>query len=296
MQALLLLSLLLLDPGPHAVGYRVDGAASIWYPALRGGETVRFRDYVDSTGGQLDELEKFLHSLMIEDATIVGLLDSRMAAHRDAPPQRRHFPVVLIFQGNGQGPSDQAVLAENIASQGFVVLTLPGPVVNAESEMGVKAQEQAEAFSRAIEKLVNVDSHNVSVVGHSFGARSMLLYAMHHSTRALISLDGGIGTANGIDELRHAAWFDASAQLPPILHLYETSPPMTPDHTFLKSLHTQSLLLEKVEAMQHAHFSTWGFAAASFPELEKKTRATDLTKTEVLRVAKRVVAFLKTRR
>jgi dienelactone hydrolase len=286
---ILLLVLSLLQPGPHAVGSRADGALTIWYPALSGGEVMRYRDYVPA----LEDADAFLHAMKISDETIVGLFDSRMTARRDAPPKQTRFPLVLIFQGNGQNAADQAVLAEHIASHGYVVATLPGPIVRDESEMGAKAQEQAVAFANALKTLAkrpNVDARNVSAIGHSFGARSMLLFAMRHPTRALISLDGGIGTANGIEPLRSAT----KKPLPPLLHLYEDNDAfMKPDHTFLRSLRTATLSIEKVDAMRHAHFTTWGFAAVALPELGKATRASDATKADVLRVAERVVAFLK---
>lgn len=250
---------------------------------------MRYRDYVPL----LEEADAFLHAMKISDETIVELFDSPMAARRDATPKSGRFPVVLLFQGNGQNAADQAVLAELIASHGYVVATLPGPVVREESEMGAKAQEQAEAFAALLAKLPNADPKNVSAVGHSFGARSMLLFAMRHPTRALISLDGGIGTASGIDVLRKAPWFDAKKPLPPILHLYEdTDAFMKPDHAFLRSLPAKSLHVERVDALRHAHFTTWGYAAVALPELARATKATAGTKTGVRRVAERVVQFL----
>lgn len=291
MRSILLVVLSLLQPGPHAVGYRVDGAAAIWYPANAGGEVLRYRDYVP----KLEEADAFLHSMKISDETIVGLFDSRMAARRDAPPKPGRFPIVLLFQGNGQNASDQAVLAEHLASHGYLVATLAGPVVQAESEMAAKAQEQAEAFG-ALVKTLKGDPANVSVIGHSFGARSMLLFAMHHPTRALISLDGGIGTANGIDALRAAPWFDAKRPLPPILHLYEELDAfMKPDPAFLRSLRAKSLKMERVDALHHVHFTTWGYAAAAFPELAKATHASEGTKAGLQRVAQRTLEFLKAR-
>jgi dienelactone hydrolase len=285
---LLLLVLSLLQPGPHAVGTRADGALTVWYPAAAGGEVMRYRDYVP----RLEDADAFLHSMKISDDTIVSLFDTRMAARRDAPAKKGRFPVVLIFQGNGQDASDQAVLAESIASHGYIVATMPGPVVREESEMPAKAQEQASAFAAALKKLPNADLQKVSAVGHSFGARSMLLFAYEHPTRALISLDGGIGTANGVEPLRRKG----KHPLPPILHLYEELDPfMKPDHAFLRSLRVRSLTVLRMDAMRHAHFTSWGYAAVALPELGKATRATDATKKDVRLAAERLLEFLRQR-
>jgi hypothetical protein len=112
---LLAVLLTLLDLGPHAVGVRMQGATTVWYPAQNGGEIVRFRDYVP----RLDDADTYLHSLKVSDAAIVALFDTRMAARRDASPRRGRFPVVLI-----EGPAaDHAVMGELLASHGFVVAT-----------------------------------------------------------------------------------------------------------------------------------------------------------------------------
>ncbi len=271
-----------LQPGKYRVGYHVSPRAEdrgpradVWYPAGRGGEQLRFRDYA----GTLDELEGFLHAQKISDATIVEYFDAPMYARRDAPAIAGKSPLILIFQGNGQSTMDQAVLAEFLASHGFIVKTIPGAVVRDEKEMLAKAKEQADAMAR-------VAGEPAFVIGHSFGARAALLYAAELPTLGLVSLDGGIGSANGVDELK------TDKPLPPILHLYEENDPrMKPDFTFLRSLRTKSLQVEKFD-LQHVHFSTWGFAAAAFPELAKATHAPSDVRIGVAAVAKRVLGFL----
>ena len=113
---LLALILTILELGPHLVGTRIEGAHATWYPAQSGGEIVRFRDYVP----RLDDADALLHSRNVADETIVSLFDSRMAARRDATPKRGRFPAVVI---EGRTAADCAVLAELIASHGFVVTT-----------------------------------------------------------------------------------------------------------------------------------------------------------------------------
>ncbi len=285
-----------LAPGKYQVGYRVIELGSLrisaWYPALAEGEQLRFRDYVPL----LDELNDFLHSLHISDATIVDLLDALMYARRNARSLNATFPIVLIFQGNSHTAADQAVLAEFIASHGYVVATINGPTVRSEAESGPKAQEQAAEFARVmsiIGEWPNANPRAVALIGHSFGARAMLLYAMRHSTNVMVSLDGGIGTASGIDALRAAPWFNAERTLPPLLHLYEESDPrMKPDFAFLQTLRTEDLTLERIDSMRHAHFSTWGFVAAALPEIATATKADAGTRGSVTAVAQRVLRFL----
>lgn len=111
----LALLLTILDPGPHAVGMRMHGAVTVWYPAQSGGEIVRFRDYVP----RLEDVDALLHARNVSDETIVALFDTRMAARRNATPKRGRFPVVVIERP----AADHAGMAELIASHGFVVAT-----------------------------------------------------------------------------------------------------------------------------------------------------------------------------
>ena len=99
-----------LTPGPYAVGYR-DGR---WYPAQAEGDRVHFRDYIP----MLDEWDRHLHHLRFTDAEIVELFDTLMYARHAAPPAEGEFPTVVLAS-----PSvpDHAVLAEYIASHGYVV-------------------------------------------------------------------------------------------------------------------------------------------------------------------------------
>ena len=88
---------------------------------------------------------------------------------------------------------------------------------------------------------------------------------MHDSSiKALVSLDGGIGTASAIDAFKRAPWFSLSRSLPPaLLHLFPSADPfMAPDFTLLRALHSPNLVLRELTGLHHLHFSTLGFQAA----------------------------------
>ena len=104
-----------LEPGNYAVGFRSTG--NTWYPATAGGELLRFRDYVP----RLEDVDAMLHGHHISGATIVELFDTRMYARRDAPAIDQTFPVVHIALKERQTAAEHAVLAEYIASHGYVV-------------------------------------------------------------------------------------------------------------------------------------------------------------------------------
>jgi len=206
-----------------------------------------------------------------------------------------------VAQGNGQDVADQVVLCEFLASHGYVVATTPSPMrripLEHEEQIAPLAEFQATELASAaikIRALLPVDTTRIGVIGHSFGARAALLLAMRNPrVRGLVSLDGGIGTSTGVQLFRAAPSFHADAKLPATLHFYETlSTFMQPDFTLLESLHTERLRLERTSGMHHIHFTTYGFAAAAFPEVARVTHATKETRGNVTQVARETLAFL----
>jgi dienelactone hydrolase len=234
-------------------------------------------------------------------ATIDSLFASSLYATRSPDPLDRAWPLVLVAQGNGQDVADQVVLCEYLASQGFIVAAPPSPTLRMalerEDQVGAVAETQADDLAAAVGAVagvLRVDAQRLGVVGHSFGARAALLLAMRDtSVRALVSLDGGIGTATALEPFRHAPSFRADAPLPPLLLFFEELDAfMTPDFGLVRSLHTAELILVPTDAMHHVHFTTYGFAAARFPGVATVTHATPGTASAVKRIAERTGDFL----
>jgi dienelactone hydrolase len=220
----------------------------------------------------------------------------------DAPPSSDGpFPVVLVAQGNGGDVIDQVVLCEHLASHGLVVATTPSPTLEtpleSEEQVGALAERQASdllAAAAIVADRLPADLRRIGIVGHSFGARAALLIAMREPrVEALVSLDGGIGTATGVESFRAAPSFDAEVTLPPLLHFFERLDSfMEPDFALLESLDFRELKLEPTEGMHHVHFTTYGFASGAFPEIASVTHATPETKHSVLAVQERTASFL----
>jgi len=291
-----------LTPGPERVGFtrleRETLEVAVWYPAGSGGAPLTFGDYA---GAGKEELSKFLVGTGISTETVERFLGSRVLATADPKLPKKRFPLVLVAQGNGESVPDQAILAEYLASHGYVVATTPSPAVRRAmkdaSEIGEFAELQASDLMsalRVVREAMPIDTDRVAIVGHSFGARSALLLAMQEPhVKAIVSLDGGIGTATGIDSLRGAPSFDARKELPAILHLFERVDAfMKPDFAFLESLHAKRLVRTELAGMHHVHFTSYGFAAASFPEIAKVTHAGPEIATGVKSMAGGTLDFL----
>jgi dienelactone hydrolase len=289
--------------GSYNVGYRrVDSAGlvvHIWYPAAIPGRPMKFREYV---APRVDVLTSFFRSAGISDSTVARLLETTMRATDHATPRRETFPVVLIAQGNEQDAADQATLSEFIASHGFVVITTPSPTLRTplerEDQIGAIAELQGTELREAMDRVpadISFDKTRIGIVGHSFGARAALLLAMRDSSiHALVSLDGGIGTATGVEAMRAAPSFRGNVQLPPLLHLYERLDAfMTPDFGLIRSLQFRSVDTVETRGMRHTHFTTYGAAAGALPEIGAATRADSMTGGSVVAMYQTVLAFLR---
>jgi dienelactone hydrolase len=288
----------------------------IWYPSQRSDAPhLSYRSYflltpprqdslapAEAARRELDGFAAFLASHGAAPAAVTAWLDAPMLATLDAPPAGGRFPIVLVAQGNQQTLHDQAPLCEYLASHGFLVASAPSPMriagpLTDEAQIGARAEEQAEDLATVLARVAGrpgADATRVGLVGHSFGARSALLFAMHERrVGALVSLDGGIGTATGRSSLEHAAWFNAAAVEAPILHLYERLDPfMTPEFGLLRSLGSSERWLVEVPAMHHHHFSSLGAVSLTQPALGPALGAVGQTPAAYAAVAEATVGFL----
>jgi dienelactone hydrolase len=274
-----------------------DGAlrpvqVSLWYPAAAATATpaMRYRDYVavaarERTLDALDARQEadslaayraFLRGNGLSDPAIDAWLDAGMLASREVAAERGRFPIVLIAPGSGGAVQDEAALGEALASHGYVVAVTPSPLrlgarMESEADVPVVAAEQARDLEIALALTAqrsSADPARAAVVGYSFGARPALLLASRRAEiRALVSLDGGIGSRAAKDWLPAAA-LDRRAFRTPLLHVFEeTDEASVPDFTLIASLSAAPRTLVKVAGLRHLDFITFGLAAASLPAL-----------------------------
>jgi dienelactone hydrolase len=323
-----------LPPGPWPVGFthltRTDSTRGsepgkvraldigVWYPARATSRThLTYRDYFllsppyeasspspEAGRREFDEFVAFLGSHGAPDSVTQKWMSAPMLAALDAPASGRRFPLVLVAQGNAQTVRDQAPLAEYLASYGYVVATAPSPMritgpLTDEREMGSRAKEQALdlAFVHAtLAARADVMGRHVGVVAHSFGARAALLFAMLDSrVAAVVSLDGGIGTATGRTSLEAVPTYRAGAIRAPILHFYEQLDAfMAPDFGLLRSLTAANRWLVAAPALHHHQFTSLGAVSIEYPALRPAIAATAATGQAYASVARATLEFLDT--
>lgn len=313
-----------LTPGPHVVGVASfvardsartapDGPRVVqitfWYPArpVANAPVAQYSDYVAlgaSERGQgttraegtraVSSFTEFLVGNGVPRSDVTRWLESPMRASFAAPRARGNHPVVLVAQGNGHAAYSQAVLAEYLASHGYLVATTPspgriGPAMQTEDDILPAAVAQAEDLALALRWLVRRgwgDSSRVAVVGHSFGARAALLLLHRSVASVLVSLDGGIANAQG------RQWLDGSTIDPGrirgfVVHLFQEGDTIVrPDFALLRQLTGTARILVRAEGLSHWHFTSFGTISGTFPTVAPG--ATDRVRA---RTAAHVVEF-----
>lgn len=185
---------------------------SIWYPA----ETVSlprpmtYGDYVDllsweigpaKPGAGKTAREQFQRmSGLPVTAEAIGefekLYGAKVRAIRDAKPAPGRFPVLISAPGQGYPAFDNSVMAEFLASNGFVVVASPsmGPDGRdmPDSPLAIDAETRdLEFLAGFVQGLPQADTDRIAVIGFSLGGAPAALFALRNArVKALVSLDG----------------------------------------------------------------------------------------------------------
>ena len=235
-----------LTPGPFAVGYRNEWGhdlsrtwrvtrragrgftpdsvgrpvrISIWYPAIPNAKASRMRlgDYTRIKAPA--EFADFARRLEARDSDEVSsdvrpnevatLLALQMLAFPEPSPAPGRFPLVLVVGGLNAETTGQAVLAEFLASYGYVVAVVAWTGVNEDQFDAIRTQLGIETTMRDVELAYSrlrarsdVDPARLAVMGHSLGGLIALLAAMRNeNVGAVVGFDATYGFSASADVL-----------------------------------------------------------------------------------------------
>ncbi len=302
-------TLLALPPGKYPVGFRVlrerDKSRndrpiqiSLWYPAANAASgspqtfrddfalTLSEKDFQPRSSEEIDaavgDWAEFLARRHVSAETAKAWMSSPMRARLGAEPAKGKFPLVLVAQGNGESAPDQVVLCEYLAGHGFAVATSPSPTSldgppRSADERLPRSEEQAADLAFVAAQLANedhIDTSRIGVVAYSFGANGALFYAMEEPRVVLlVSLDGSVGVAADANLVRSSPLYDPAHLHAFVLHIYEEmDASMKPDFALLREAAGTNLSFTPTLGLHHLHFTTLGFAAASYPDLAQATQ------------------------
>jgi hypothetical protein len=254
----------------------------VWYPARGGGAAMTFADYVAAQSEETDftpsatrrnaALAEFRRAAVANGAAEIDvgrLLGSSVRGRRDARPADGRHPLVLYAHNL---TPEKAILGEYRASHGFVVASVP-QLGSYERDLDVGTtlvETEIRDLETALAALADdpaVDTRRIGIVGMSFGALTALGFQMRHpSVAAVVSLDGGIGTALDPLMLRQSAFHATERARVPLLHLYASDSPGA-DFAYLRGLRYADRAFVGVRGMLHGDFAGYGILAATVPRI-----------------------------
>lgn len=295
-----------LRPGPYSVGFKVSnnfidstqhtnlsihGSLQIgfWYPIEENSQTkMTIRDYIDLkawdrmdipknkttidtsfSGFRIEALNKGVDPEKFDELTKL-----KTAAYIDAPQKTEIFPLIIIASGRSGSLMEHFILAEYMASHGFIVGSAPSIVRISPNPKHV-ITEYLDVMEIVLEKAENeykIDKSKVGLIGYSLcGTCITLFHEKVRPVQALLSLDGWDGWDSGAKYLTDNLDMSLSeigipfaylAEDPAIVKKYDESPTAL-DHSAVTNLASTKGFLTYFKDLRH-----WDFTSAAFLEFE----------------------------
>jgi dienelactone hydrolase len=263
---------------------------NIWYPASGKGKStsLNFADYVHLVGKEINEpsadtdwknagIQKYFEwplSAGADKAAFVDFLQKQknMQSLRDATVSQKEYPLVMLVHGYA---ADYAYMAENLAANGYIVLQVPVKGTTAYEldyeGKGLESQVLDYEFAmKEVERFLSQKIKTAATVGFSFGGQSALALAIRNpQVKAVISLDGGIGSAFGAALLAKQPYYSLAKINVPMLHLYNPKDTYT-DLYWLRSYKHAPRTFIGMKNVEHGHFTSFGLLDSQLPGLMGK--------------------------
>jgi hypothetical protein len=262
---------------------------SIWYPTAKNASATAmlFEDYIfltskELTFGQITEKDKqdsisaFLQSpnaREADQAKLKEILKFKTASQMNAAPVSQKFPLVLIAQSIGiSSPYGNSILAEYLASNGYVVASSPGMGETSRQltydPIGIGAQmEDMQFIIRLLRERGDVDPDRLALVGFSFGGLAAAVLTMNNTdVDAFVSLDSSVANKWAYSQVFQSSYFQPNNLRVPVVHITAQEPNEGTDFAFFKSLKYSNVTYVKLKGMRAIDFSSLGMVSAFVPK------------------------------
>ena len=258
---------------------------SVWYPAspYQSSINMHLGDYVDqSAPEEFAEINAVMKQRSRDDAVgsvprneIPELQSAEMNAYRNAASAKGSFPVVLYFGGLNAPINSNAILAEYLASHGYVVasISLLGP--SDEQTFQSRSADDLESSVRdmefawsVVQSEPNIDKAKLAVAGHSVGAIEAVILGLRNSdVSAVIALDGTYGFEGLSSALTHSYGYAPENMRAAFLDLRRAqgaqgNEPL--DLGTVESFRHSDRTLITIEKMHHSDFTSFAMVGAQF--------------------------------
>ena len=244
---------------------------NLWYPASISNSTkLSFKDYLILKGNETDstlteQQKEFLAKSILSKNyntttdTISQLFKSnyQFKGIKNSPFLSEKFPLIVMLHND---PVGFAPLAEQLSSYGFVVVNFPVTGTSSknfdwETIAGVETELRDMDFVvKEITRMGIIDSTCIIPLGYSYGAMAALAYQIrNNNVKAIISLDGGIGSMWGGNLLFNLPDFNISQLKKPVFHAWSDLEKGY-DHKWLDNYICCERYLMKFSKLRHGDF------------------------------------------
>ena len=252
---------------------------------------MHFADYAGLAGKELDTslanknaeqkgIDKYFEwpaSLGADKKKFKAFLDTRipMQAYQNVKWLKQKYQLVMLVHGFA---ADHAYLAEYLAGYGYIVIQVPVKGTTHYEldyeEKGLESQVKDYEFAlKILQQEFLFLGEKAAVVGFSFGGQSAVALALKNKyVKAIISLDGGIGSAFGPQLLSKQNYYHSQLITAPILHLYNPRDSHT-NLTWFDRISNSNRFLGAMKIMEHGHFTSFGLLNNIVPGIMGNTGA-----------------------
>lgn len=300
-----------LEAGPFATGFKVVNTydasrpatalvddkskgrpiqISIWYPAnpVSHPTYMKYGDYVRLTATELNfdrkdraaieaaeaSFKSFPLNEEMPDELLRRVLDMQTASILNAGAAAGRFPVLVVAQGN-HGPSyHHSILAEYLASHGYIVATNPSGTRYVSKTFNMSAD--VEAFQSQIDDIIyvtefmtsfpNADTGHIMLQGFSMGGNTGgLAMLLDDHVAGFVCTDCGVGSKWGTPSLLQAPELAAAkTREVAFLNMHRNDDEKV-DYSFIDAFENSASHGIAVSGVSHYNFTSLGMLAGLMP-------------------------------
>jgi len=208
----------------------------------------------------------------------LDLMSVNMKAVKDAAPADGQFPLIIYCSDLQGSYSENAILCEYLAGQGYVVAathsvgTRDANPVTTQGDLETLMSDK-EFLLAAMRDMPFVDKNKLGVIGMGFGGLESLLLAMRNpDVDAMVSLRGIYIYSANLDFVRQSPYFGIANLHVPALQMYPTEADNL-DLSLFESLRFSARYSGEFMKLQNRDFSSYNLLSSMVPGIEVENLA-----------------------
>lgn len=248
----------------------------LWYPAKpnkaeRESKSLTFKDYVNYWGQETDystspknskqkALENYKNTFFwltdLSNFEKLSKVELQTKAEDGLQLKNGKFPLVILVHNS---IINWHFIGEYLASHGFVVAYAPvAGTFNKRLEEDITGVEtelrDIEFIIGQLSNMPEVATDNIAIVAHSLGTLAAVgLASKNNSIKAIVSLDGVIGTPNEGEIIYQMPYFDNHRFTTPLIHIHGGLD-FTSDLSRIDQLQFSDRYILEIPGMRHTDF------------------------------------------